>query len=436
MRRRNAGLLLLVSACAGQNGLLGIGQGTRATPGPSVAADAPGTAVAPSSTEIRSPGPVTATPPGQTPEPETPATQAPPPARLEAIIAAREIGAWQDMPPLKHPRAFHGMFRYRGTVMAMGGDTRNQVELLDETTGQWLARPFADPGTGWDRPPYVPAYMHPLSPPVLFGPWVMLLANPLETGGFTIDFTPQLFNPITGQMGRGPASLSSFHAHRTAVGAVSDALADHVWVAGGEATQEGPIPTPATSDFPPHLRATFRSFERVTFSTLRWQRLADLPEPVSDPAVAWRDGEVLLAGGLSWLDENGQPGVTEAGHFVIDANVARPAARSHCWSYDTKADTWTRLPDLPLARHGARAAILGRNLWVIGGRDGSGHTVARCDVLDLDSRSWSTGPTLRRARSHAAVRADEAGQLWVTGGLDAGRRPMDTVELLRSDKQP
>ena len=398
MRRRFAGLLLLVSACAGQNGLIG--------------------------------------PAAPVPEPATPEPTTPPPARLEAIVAPGEIGAWQEMPPLKHPRAFHGMFRYRGTVMAMGGDTRNQVELLDETTGQWLARPFADPGTGWDRPPSATALMHPLSPPVIFGPWVMLLANPLEVGGFTIDFTPQLFNPITGQMGQGPSSLSSFHAHRTAIGAVSDGQANHVYVAGGEATREGPFPTPATGDFPPHLRATFRSFERASFGTLRWQRLADLPEPVSDPAIAWREGEILLAGGLSWLDENGQPGVTEAGHFVIDANVARPAARAYCWSYDTQADTWTRLPDLPLARHGARAAIIGRHLWVIGGRDGGGQTVARCDVLDLDSRSWSTGPTLRRARSHAAVSADEAGQLWVTGGLDAGRRPMDTVELLRSDPQP
>lgn len=362
----------------------------------------------------------------------SPAPEATPvPTRLEAAIAPVAPGIWQDLPPLKHPRAFHGLFRYRGIVMAMGGDNRNQLEVLDERTAQWTARPFADPGTGWETLPFVPALMHPLSPPVLFGPWVMLLANPLEVGGFTVDFTPLLFNPFTGQMSPGPSSLSSFSAHRSAVGAIPDGDAQHVYVAGGEATREI---SDSYADYPPHLRATFRTFERVSFESLRWQRLADLPEPVSDPAVAWAPGSVYVAGGLSWLDADGKPGKPEVGQVVVEANGARPAAEAWCWRYDITEDRWERLPDLPMARHGARAAIVGARLWVVGGRDDRGETVSRCDVLDLDKRVWSTGPNTRHPRSHAALRADESGDLWLAGGLDVDRRPMDSVEILRGER--
>ncbi|MEB3300147.1 MAG: kelch repeat-containing protein [Candidatus Sericytochromatia bacterium] len=377
------------------------------------------------------------TPPSLAPlNPQSPApTMSPPTAELSLGGAAAPKGIWQDQPPLKSPRAFHAMFRYQGTVMAFGGDNRNLLDLLDEQSHQWRARAFPDPGHGWDTPPYFPAQMHPLGPATLLGPWVMLLGRPLEVGGLTVDFSPILFNPVSGLMGPGPSATQTFLAHRTAAGVVSDPTATRVVVAGGETTRESLAP-PGPDGVRPHERITYTIVERIDFPSLQWQALASLPSPLSDPAIAWVEGGVIVAGGLRWMPADGTAPESREGQDVVDADTARPVPQRGCWRFDSRRNTWTVLPDLPAARHGARALVVDDKFWVIGGRGENGQPTRRCDILDLISGKWTQGPSLRQARSHAAVLADGGGGIWVTGGLDSKMLPTDSVEFLERAGQP
>jgi hypothetical protein len=89
---------------------------------------------------------------------------------------------------------------------------------------------------------------------------------------------------------------------------------------------------------------------------------------------------------------------------------------------------WRRLAPLPSERTEVAAAAVGRRIWVLGGYAPDGATLARAEVYDTATDTWSRGPDLPVAVNHAMA-ATLDGVLYVAGGND-GRGPSDQVARL------
>ena len=114
--------------------------------------------------------------------------------------------------------------------------------------------------------------------------------------------------------------------------------------------------------------------------------------------VAVHDGKIYYAGGL------------HNGNVVAWFDV-----------YDPKADSWTRLPDMPRARDHFHAAVVDGKFYAIGGRARAiNATTAANDAYDFAAGEWRTGlaplPTARGGFA-AAVLGTE---IFVIGGEGGG----------------
>ncbi|MDZ4700414.1 MAG: malectin domain-containing carbohydrate-binding protein, partial [Rhodothermales bacterium] len=88
--------------------------------------------------------------------------------------------------------------------------------------------------------------------------------------------------------------------------------------------------------------------------------------------------------------------------------------------YDPATGAWTIMPNMPRGRDHFNAAIIGDKLYVAGGRAGSvGSTIPEVDVYDFNAGSWSTLPVLTgniptpRGGTAAAVVGND---LFILGG--------------------
>jgi hypothetical protein len=146
--------------------------------------------------------------------------------------------------------------------------------------------------------------------------------------------------------------------------------------------------------------------------TGKWRRLADSPlAPEQQPLGAWTGHElVLFVSGISALD--GKP---------FQDELARAAA------YDPRSDTWRRIAPLPEARRGATAVWDGREVLVVGGRDGHGSPTGLGFAYNPSTNGWRRLPVMESGRI-AAVTAWTGSRLLVWGG-DLGR---DALAVARS----
>ncbi len=141
---------------------------------------------------------------------------------------------------------------------------------------------------------------------------------------------------------------------------------------------------------------------------------ADTPLPVARTGVAgtaWQ-GLVVVAGGT---------GSTGSASVRVDA-------------FDPKTGAWSRGPNLPVALHDASLAVLGEDLWVVGGfvREGD-QSVAQSATYFFHpgDTAWHEGPALHTARGGAAA-ATLGNFLLVLGGQTTDRGFLDSVEVLAS----
>jgi hypothetical protein len=139
---------------------------------------------------------------------------------------------------------------------------------------------------------------------------------------------------------------------------------------------------------------------------------AETPLPVARTGVAgaaWQ-GLVIVAGGTG---AGGGPSVR------VDA-------------FDPKTGQWSRGPNLPVALHDAALAVLGEDLWVIGGFAVEGdQPVAQSATYFFHpgDTAWQNGPALHTARGGAAA-ATLGSFLVVLGGQTTDGGILDTVEFL------
>lgn len=125
----------------------------------------------------------------------------------------------------------------------------------------------------------------------------------------------------------------------------------------------------------------------------RWQRAADIPHPRAGHALAASGNSIYVIAGAT------------------DAGLTKTVQR-----YDTGANTWTLLPDLPgNAIRSAAACQLNGYIYLVGGYL---YDYAISDQLlrfDPQSGIWTTCTKLPEARLHASVH-ELNGKLYVLGG--------------------
>lgn len=126
--------------------------------------------------------------------------------------------------------------------------------------------------------------------------------------------------------------------------------------------------------------------------------LAPMPTPREHLASAVVDGKLFVIGGR-W------DGVGNLAALEV---------------YDPVADTWERLPDMPSRRGGLTAGATGGRIYVGGGEDpwarsGSGCTYNTLEVYDTSTGEWSRLGNLPTAR-HGLASAVLDGRWYVVGG--------------------
>jgi N-acetylneuraminic acid mutarotase len=142
----------------------------------------------------------------------------------------------------------------------------------------------------------------------------------------------------------------------------------------------------------------------------RWQLVKPMPVALNHPSAVSYRGDLYVLGGYTGGVSN--PGVPTGG--VADASDA-------FLRYDPETGSWSRMPRLPIARSAAAAAVIGDKLYVAGGRNRlptyatSEGLLKRLDIFDFRTRTWSRGPDMAIAREHLAGAA-AGGAFYALGG--------------------
>lgn len=133
-----------------------------------------------------------------------------------------------------------------------------------------------------------------------------------------------------------------------------------------------------------------------------WRRLRDMPEVVTHAGHVADGPYVYLLGGFI----GDHPGL----------------GSTSVWRYDTRDDTYTRMPGLPAPRGAGAAAIVARELHFFGGLVRSQFvTVNQAEhwVLDLTNPAlgWKNRAPLPNARNHLSA-VELGGKIYAIGGQD------------------
>ncbi len=152
----------------------------------------------------------------------------------------------------------------------------------------------------------------------------------------------------------------------------------------------------------------------------QWEKLAS-DEPALGPALLSHASGLIRIGGMQPRNAKGEAAVM----------VSVPYVRR----FDPETGAWSKLPDLPQARSSHDAWIIGDTIYVAGGwhmrgPDQSSRWAKTVDVLDLsaDPPTWRSipQPFFRRALA-VAVLGDE---LFCMGGLDKAGETSLEVDIL------
>lgn len=88
---------------------------------------------------------------------------------------------------------------------------------------------------------------------------------------------------------------------------------------------------------------------------------------------------------------------------------------------------WEERKPMLTARSEIGAALIDGKIYVVGGLDGYGRTLRSMEIYDIETDTWSNGPSMPEARHHPAVTTDGE-KLYVVGGLmGINFRPVDTA---------
>ena len=132
-----------------------------------------------------------------------------------------------------------------------------------------------------------------------------------------------------------------------------------------------------------------------------WRKCMDLPPSVGKlyDVCQVADDQVLLTGG----------------------------AKADCWLMDLTHNTWTQMPSMRNARRFHRSVLVGDNVYVVGGIEGSDTVTRAVERLSLTKRQWSSQPDLPRpVRSPAVTSYGQT--VFVFGGRDGTKSTLTCTQ--------
>lgn len=130
-------------------------------------------------------------------------------------------------------------------------------------------------------------------------------------------------------------------------------------------------------------------------ATDSWSTGADLPGPaVENPAVVGLNGKLYAFGG---------------------STAPFSGAVDNAAVYDPGTNTWAAIAPLPTPRGGATAQAINGLVYVVGGMDGSGASLATLEIYDPATNSWTAGPDMAIRRDNPGSAALD-GRLYLFGG--------------------
>lgn len=135
-----------------------------------------------------------------------------------------------------------------------------------------------------------------------------------------------------------------------------------------------------------------KSFEANVYdpATDTWERLPDMPRPITHAGTATVGKNIYLAGGVVGSDDRSQ-------------EVKLPAI-DEVWRYNTQTRMWSAMPPLPEARGAGALVALDNTLHYFGGTGDDRHQeTGEHWVLPLDgSTKWEIRANLPNPRNHLA----------------------------------
>ncbi|MGX5775995.1 Kelch repeat-containing protein [Methylorubrum zatmanii] len=156
-------------------------------------------------------------------------------------------------------------------------------------------------------------------------------------------------------------------------------------------------------------RGNVRSHEVYDPARDAWTRAADLPTPRDHLSVQNVEGRIVASGGR------------------IDGDSGKNLSANQV--YDPVRDAWSEAAPLPTARSGAASAVLGREVFVIGG-ESNRKTYDEVEAFDLPGNVWRALARLPTAR-HGFGAVTYKGRIYtLTGSPRPGGDKSGTVEVL------
>jgi len=315
----------------------------------------------------------------------------------------------------------------QGLIWAIGGSDAQHfspvasVEMLDTRTGQWTRKPTLN------------IARQDLAT-------VATSESLYVFGGATSEVDKFMRNRITSTVEqfdfRAGRWLSISEVPTCRRGLAAAMVGERIYTLGG---QEGNDPLDRASydpEDPGTLRRT--TVELFDFQNQSWSGAAPLPTGREYLGVAAVGGKLYAIGGRSHAAEmityaavetmdiargqwiSGFPmkeararfGMAQEGHaglFVLGGSAGRVGQRclNSVERLDVLTEQWGSLPQMPTSRAGLGAAVVGDNLYAIGGSAVNfGHMtspVDKVEVLDLQTQQWMDGPPLLMPRHSLGV---------------------------------
>ncbi len=143
-----------------------------------------------------------------------------------------------------------------------------------------------------------------------------------------------------------------------------------------------------------------------------WKALAPMPTRRGSPVAAVAGGKIYVIGGAGVHPGSSEPAV----------HPARPhRALSTVEEYDPAANTWRARSPMPTARNHAAVGVVGRKIYVIGGRVGAAFigVASNTDVVeeyDPGTDSWGAVRARMPTPRSASAWSTHGGLIYVAGG--------------------
>ncbi|MEM6285261.1 MAG: kelch repeat-containing protein [Chloroflexota bacterium] len=269
-----------------------------------------------------------------------------------------------------------------GKFYLMAGREAADIDIFDPATGAWR--------DGASIPNVASSRMHHFQPVVIDG---LVFAVAAYTGnccgnGEIGATNIYIYDPVLDLWLTGPTIPQNRRRGSTGVVRSGDLL----YIAGGLQFGHGSTGT-ISYDF----------FDSYNPFTNEWAVLPDMPRSRDHFGAAIVGDKIYAAGG-----RNTGEGNPTQGTVIAEVDV-----------FDISDNQWTTLPsasNIPTSRGGTATAVLGNDIYVIGGEESSvGIAFDETEALNATTEQWTSLANLNQER-HGTTTAVCNGTIWIAGG--------------------